>query len=164
MGSHLESLKFRSRRPQRLNFQDATPVAEVEADGVYPPVEHSNYDGGPPAEGTTHAYAVSLNTTTGNWTALFDSAAWDSYENVGWKKTGSWGVWQVEIYNKEDDLAGTNSNRCTYSNCSYKLQGGSWTDAGFVDADMFSKDANEWGVNRTSGTAFDVWDKDPISY
>jgi Bacterial Ig-like domain (group 2) len=124
----------------------------------------NNYDtGNAPADGSTHEYRCDLNVATGKWDFLFDGTAWEHFTDNGWKdQKGTDVQWTGEIYNKEDDMPGTSGDKCNFTECQYCIAGSAYQDAGFVDADINSSDASEWGSERKSGTAFNMWDKKPL--
>src|SRR5258708_23104396 len=37
-----------------------------------------------------------------------------------------------------------------------------WQDAGLAKSDVRTADAGEWGAEWVSGTAFNIWDKQPL--
>jgi hypothetical protein len=43
----------------------------------------------------------------------------------------------------------------------YALDWGMFQYADITSDSTYSDDPNEWGIERTSGTAFRVWDKNP---
>ncbi len=123
-----------------------------------------NYDSAnAPAEGSTHTYQCDLDKSNGKWTFSYDGTKWQTYADNGWKnKTGDDMQYNGEIYNKEDDMPGTSANKCSFTECQYREQGKAYQDAGFAVGDIKSDDASEWGVERVSSKAFNIWDKKPL--
>lgn len=115
-----------------------------------------------PAEGTTNEYKCDLDRTTGTWSFFYAGTVWKSFQDDFWKNaTGTTVQWTGEIYNKEDDMPGTEANKCNFSACRYNVDG-IYQDAGLVPANVASNDPNEWGAEWVSGTAFNIWDKNPL--
>lgn len=123
-----------------------------------------NFDtGNAPVDGTSHTYQVQLNTATGQWQYSYDGSQWESFTDDAWKDAKGTNVqYTGEIYNKEDDMPGTAENKVRFSDCKYRVDNGLYQDAGFIVSDLFTSDAAEWGVERVSGTAIDIWDKNPL--
>lgn len=123
-----------------------------------------NYDtGNAPAEGSSHTYQCDLDRARGKWTFSQGGTAWQTYADNGWKnKTGTVAQWVGEIFNKEDDMPGTAGDKCSFTNCQYRLQGKSYKDADLTAGDMITDDASEWEAEWISGTAFNIWDKKPL--
>lgn len=124
-----------------------------------------NYDcDNPPAEGSFHTYCVEFDNSTGEWTFYQDGVPWDSKTDTFWVgKTCERAVWVGEIYNVEDDMPGTSSNRCNFTSCQYKKAGVGDANAGFVDPNSYhTSDANEWAWEHVSVTAFNIWDQEPL--
>lgn len=123
-----------------------------------------NYDtANAPADGTTHEYRCDLDKAAGKWTFSYDGTAWENYADNFWKnKTGTDVQWTGEIFNKEDDMAGTSGDKCKFTECQYCVEGKAFKDAGLVAGDVNSDDASEWGAEHISGTEFNIWDKKPL--
>jgi len=116
-----------------------------------------------PAEGSIHEYKIELNKTTGTWSYFDDGTVWQTYADAFW--TGTLGTsiqWTGEIYNMEDDMPGTAGDKCSFTGCQYRIDGGAaYVDAGLVAGDVNSDDVNEWGAEWVSSTALNIWDKRP---
>jgi hypothetical protein len=123
-----------------------------------------NYDtANAPSEGSVHTYQCDLDSTTGKWSFLFDGSAWENFTDNYWKTaTGTDTHWVGEIFNKEDDMPGTAADKCAFTECQMRASGHAYQDAAFVAGDMRTDDANEWGAELVSGTAFNIWDKKPL--
>ncbi len=133
--------------------------AELKGNGYFAKYDVVNA----PAEGSTHNYKCELNKATGKWIFYYDGTEWYDFQDDYWKdNTGTHVAWTGEIYNKEDDMPGTNSDKCNFTACQYRVSGGAYQNAGLVAADVTSDDANEWGAQWVSGTAFNIWDKKPL--
>ncbi len=122
-----------------------------------------NYDtANAPAEGSVHTYQCQLDKSTGTLTFSFDGTAWETFSDNSWKNITANSTKAVEeIYNKEDDMAGTDADKCQITEWQYR-EGGSYKDVGITDADLINNDPNEWGIERVSGTAVNIWDKKPL--
>ena len=70
--------------------------------------------------------------------------------------------WPGELKNKEDDMPGTSGDKCNFTECQYRVDGAAYVDAGFAAGDIHTSDASEWGAERVSDTAFNIWDKKPL--
>lgn len=118
---------------------------------------------GAPAEGSSHDYRVELDSSTGTWTFYYDSTAWSTFTDNGWKDIGGVVVqWPGEIINKEDDMPGSSGAKCNFTDCKYRTgTSASYVDAGLTAGDLHTDDATEWGIELVSVTAFNIWDKKP---
>ncbi len=129
------------------------------------------YDSGnPPAEGSSHVYQVVLNKSTGTWSFFQDGTKWKAFADDGWKhRTGNLVQWTGEIFNKEDDMPGTSGDKCTFTECKTRVDG----HAAFANANIQrgevgqastpgAHDSAEWGEEYVSGTAINIWDKNPL--
>ncbi len=126
--------------------------------------QSNTYDTGhAPAEGSTHEYRCDLNTATGNWEFFFDGHKWEHFADDAWKhKKGTNVSWPAELFNKEDDMPGTSGSKCSFTACQHRVAGADYVDAGFTAGEVDSSDASEWGSERISATAFNIWDKKPL--
>lgn len=116
-----------------------------------------------PAEGTVHEYKIQLNPATGRWSFYFDGTRWRSIADPYWRgKRGTSVQWTGEIHNIEDDMSGTAADKCSFTECQYRVRGSlAFQDAGLVAGDVQSDDNARWGAERVSGTAINIWDKNP---
>lgn len=117
-----------------------------------------------PAEGTVHEYRIELDPSTGTWDYYYDGDPFpSSFQDDAWKdSSGSVINWPGEILNKEDDMPGTSGDKCSFTECQYRVDGStSFVDAGIRDSNLHNDDSSEFGIDRTSGTAFNIWDKKP---
>lgn len=118
--------------------------------------------GGAPAEGEIHAYKCDLDMASGTWSFSYDGTVWQTLQADFWKTaTGTAAIWSGEIFNIEDDMPGTATNKCNFTGCQYDVDG-IYQDAGLVSTDVNSSDSNQWGAEWISGTAFNIWDKNPL--
>jgi hypothetical protein len=116
-----------------------------------------------PSEGSSITYKVELDKSTGYWTFYYNGTAWFTWTDFDsyWKnKTCDRAYWSGEIYNPEDDMPGTSGNKCNFTGCRYKKDGGSYQSAGLVEDDLVPS-TYKWGTEYVSGTAFNIWDKEP---
>lgn len=125
---------------------------------------HVNFDTAhPPAEGSEHVYQVDLNEATGAWSFSFDGTVWETFTDAAWiHKRGNSVQWSGEIINREDDMAGTDADKCHFTECQFKTHGHAYQDAAITAAEVHTDDNAEWGASRISGTAIDIWDKKPL--
>lgn len=123
-----------------------------------------NYDtGNAPAEGSEHTYECLLDNATGKWSFSYDGTVWENFTDAKWKAaTGDNVQWNGEIYNKEDDMPGTDTDKCNLTECQLRIDGKDFADADLADKHVNSDDSSEWGAERVSKTAFNIWDKKPL--
>ncbi len=116
-----------------------------------------------PAEGSVHAYQIELEKSTGTWTYSFDGSAWQTFADNGWKGTpGDTAKCVSEIFNTEDDMAGTAADKCSFTEWQHRIEGKGYKDAGLTSSDIVNNDTSEWGAEQVSSTAFNLWDKKPL--
>jgi hypothetical protein len=122
-----------------------------------------NYDtADEPADGSSHTYKCELNPATGQWRFFYDGVSWQQFTDTYWTNhLGNSFQYSGEIYNKEDDMPGTSTNRCRFQGCQYRVSGGSYADAGLTAGDVSSDDSTQWGTSYVDGTTFDIWDVIP---
>jgi hypothetical protein len=115
-----------------------------------------------PAEGSVHEWKCELDPSTGTWTYFMDGVLFKTYSDDLWTSMlGSSVMFAAEIFNSEDDMAGTESNKVSFTECQYRLQGSpSYQDVKFTS--LSSDDENEWGFEWVSDNAFNLWDKKPL--
>jgi hypothetical protein len=114
---------------------------------------------GAPAEGSVHEWKCELDKATGKWVYTDDGTQFATYTDAFWSHhVGTSVQWSGEILNKEDDMPGTASNKCELTECQYKTDGGSYTDG--IDS-VVSDDNSEWGGDKVSASAMNIWDKKP---
>lgn len=134
--------------------------AEVQGDNYVIDMDTANA----PAEGAEHVWACDLDKSTGKWSFSQDGTVWRRYTDAFWSShLGTVVQWVGEIYNREDDMPGTAGDKCAFTECQYRRDGGSYQDAGFTTSDPITSDAAEWGCEHVSATAFNIWDKNPNS-
>jgi len=115
-----------------------------------------------PANGSSHNYQVDLDTNSGTWKYGFDATEWYFFKNEFWKnKVAGQPSWSGEIFNLQDDMPGTATNKCTFTSCQFRQSGGNYVDAGLTAASLFSNNFHAWGAELVSATAFNIWDKHP---
>ena len=80
-----------------------------------------NYDtANAPAEGSGHLYQCELDQPSGTWTYSQDGTAWNKIADNGWKGKASDNIsYPGEIFNSEDDMPGTDANKCEFTECQY---------------------------------------------
>ena len=126
--------------------------------------KRKDWPGDAPAEGSSHDYRIELDPSTGTWTFYYDGATppASAFQDDGWKdSSGSVVNWPGEILNREDDMPGTSGDKCNFTNCQYRVGGGSFVDAGIAAANLINDDNSEFGIELVSGKAFNMWDKKP---
>ena len=73
-----------------------------------------------PAEGSVHLYQCVLDKATGKWTYTQDGTDWLVFSDNTWKnKTGGDIQYTGEIIDQEDDMAGTEADKCEITECQY---------------------------------------------
>lgn len=75
--------------------------------------------------------------------------------------TGTDYQWNAEIFNAEDQMVGTASSKTDYTECKYRLNWGPPQNANIGTGDLYTDDVNDWGIERVSATAINIWDKIP---
>jgi hypothetical protein len=110
----------------------------------------------------THAYKCYITSPiSGRWNYDYDGANIHYFVHDGWKNVlGTQYQWQGEIHNKEDQMVGTATAKCDFTQCQFATNY-TFQDADIGSGDVHSDDLNEWGIERTSATGFNIWDKKP---
>jgi hypothetical protein len=115
-----------------------------------------------PADDSIHDYRIELDKSTGTWSFIDDGSTFFTYTDAFWTNNlGTDVQWTGEILNYEDDMPGTDADKCSFTECQYKIDGGIYQDAGLTSSDVMSDDQNQWGAEWISGTALNIWDKHP---
>lgn len=116
----------------------------------------------PPASGTHEYKCYLISSLFGTWKYEYDGLPWWQFTRNGWKNvTGTHYQWSAEIWNKEDQMVGTATAKCDFTDCKYSLNWGTFQNANITSGDLYTSDPSEWGIERVSATAFNVWDKNP---
>lgn len=118
---------------------------------------------GPTPEAGTHEYKCYLiSSLFGTWKYDYDGLPWYQFTHNGWRNvTGTRYDYSAEIWNKEDQMVGTASAKCNFTECKYAVNWGAFQNASIATGDLHTDDAAEWGIERVSSTAFNIWDKNP---
>jgi hypothetical protein len=117
-----------------------------------------------PPDDEVHEFKTELNPETYRWLAFYDNQIYDSatYDPIWQSVLGSYSRFSGEIFNFEDDMAGTADHKCRIAQCSTKSLGGSY---GFVDFSLYSEfwysDTTEWMVRIVNSHTIDIWDVKP---
>lgn len=115
-----------------------------------------------PATGAFEYKCYLTSSLFGTWNYEYDGLPWYQYTHNGWRNvTGTHYQWQGEIDNKEDQMVGTSTAKCDFTECQYSVNWGAFQNANITTGDLHTDDASEWGIERVSATAFNVWDKNP---
>jgi len=134
--------------------------AEIQGDNYFIDMDTANA----PTEGSTHEWKCELDKATGKWSYFDNGTVWKTYTDNFWKSHFGTDIqWTGEILNKEDDMPGTSGDKCSFTECQYRLDGGAYQNAGITAGGVKSDDSSEWGSEHVSGTAFNIWDKKPNS-
>jgi hypothetical protein len=106
-------------------------------------------------------YHFQLNPSNGKIIFSLNGTPWDTLQHPDWTRTGERIWWGAEILNYEDDMAGTNANRCVMSYCKY--YDGSWHNANFISSGCFLRrsDEDEWQIYVYDNITLHIWDKNP---
>lgn len=151
----------------RRRLRDSTTIlvrwyAETKA-GPDPTADYNiRYSDDPPSEGTHEYKCYLISSLFGTWRYEYDETLWYQWTHNGWKnETATDCQWSAEIWHKQNQMVGTPAAKCDFTECGYATNWGAFQDADIADGDLHTDDPNEWGIERTSGTAFNVWDKKP---
>ena len=111
----------------------------------------------------THEYkCYLLSSLLGTWKYEFDGLPFRTFTHNNWRNvTGTHYQYGTEIFNKEDQMVGTAASKCNYTECKYSVSWGAFQDANITSGNLHTDDPSEWGIERVSSTAFNVWDKNP---
>ena len=111
----------------------------------------------------THEYrCYLLSPLLGTWQYEYDGLPFHSFSHNNWKNVkGTECQYAGEIFNKEDQMVGTESAKCDFTQCQYSVNWGSFQNASIGTGDLHTDDETEWGIERVSSTAFNIWDKKP---
>ena len=55
-------------------------------------------------------------------------------------------------------MVGTATAKCNYTECKYIVSWGAFQNANIAVGDLYTDDPAQWGIERVSSTAFNVWD------
>ena len=116
-----------------------------------------------PQESFIYSYKCELDPSNGIWYYIIIDAfgsvdTVNTYPDARFNMTCKVATWAGEIYNYEDDMAGTFYDRCEISGLKYKTSGGNYQNFQIATADSFSSDPNHWMFNKVNDTAFEIWD------
>lgn len=126
------------------------------------PADYDMHLDSPPSSGTHEYKCYLISSLFGTWKYDYDGLPWYQFTHNGWRNvTGTKYQWVAEIYNKEDQMVGTASAKCDFTECKYSLNWGAFQNANIGTGDLHTDDASQWGIERVSATAFNVWDKNP---
>ena len=111
----------------------------------------------------THEYKCYLMSQLfGTWKYEHNGLPFHTFTHNNWKNvTGTDYQYSTEIFNKEDQMVGTAAAKCNFTECQYSVNWGTFQNASITAGDLHTDDASEWGIERISSTAFNVWDKNP---
>ncbi|NIP25050.1 MAG: hypothetical protein GWN67_14765 [Phycisphaerae bacterium] len=147
-----------------LRTMSAGEIGQARFAEVKGPGNHQKLDWqGAPSEGSINTYRAEFDKSTGIWTFYYNETAWHTWPDFAsyWDdKTCGRVYWSGEVHNLEDDMPGTSGNKCNFTGCQYKKDGGSYQPAGLTEADV-ADSTDKWGAEHVSGTAFNIWDKEP---
>jgi hypothetical protein len=145
---------------RRRNAGSAAIIQYRKAEAQGDTYHHTFDTANAPAEGSTHDYQVQLDKTTGKWTFTYDGADWETYTDNFW--TSHFGTrvdYGGETLTLQDDMSGTDANKCAFTNCQFKTDGQGYQDAA-TDTST-NDDPTKFGLERVSDTAVNIWDKNP---
>lgn len=108
----------------------------------------------------THEYkCYLLSSLFGTWKYEFDGLPFRTFTHNNWRGvTGTHYSYETEIFNKEDQMVGTAAAKCNYTECKYSVNWGAFQNANIAAGDLHTDDLTEWGIERVSSTAINVWD------
>jgi len=107
----------------------------------------------------------SLQVNTGTWRSYYNQMLIWPIADPEWEiTTGNSVSWSGEIYCRETDMVGTESDSCRISQCKYKTFNNVFVSSNLstYSDQIGSSDLNEWGVKLIDGSTIDVWDKNPL--
>lgn len=109
----------------------------------------------------THQYRCSLlSPLFGTWTYEIDELPFHTFTHNGWRDVQATHVqWMGEIFNKQDQMPGTATAKCDFTDCQVSTDYSSFQNAGIVISNVKTSNTNEWGSEYVSPTAFNIWDK-----
>jgi hypothetical protein len=115
-------------------------------------------------EGTTPTYAVQLDTLTGQWGFYFNGELWRTSPPDGfWEQyRGEQLEFTGEVTHHENDMPGTITDPCTFSNCQYRDLG--LPDYDFVNmynGQYFYSDSTQWLARITGPSTMKILDLNP---
>lgn len=113
-----------------------------------------------PSNGSTQRYYV-LQENSGIWYFIYSGEMLGECSDAYWirnKGMGSCAQYCGEIFNREDDMPGTEATPCTFRNLAYATNYGSLTS--LSDPSLSSSDKTRWSFKKIS-TGFDMWDNCP---
>ncbi len=120
------------------------------------------YSDDPPGDGQHEYKCYLISSLFGTWRYEYDGILWHQWTHNGWKnETGTHYQWSGEIWHKENQMVGTADAKCDFTACQYASSYGVFQDADIAIGDLHTDDPNEWGIERTGATAFNIWDKKP---
>jgi hypothetical protein len=122
-----------------------------------------DYKRGPTPDAGTHEYKCYLLSSLLNVVYYdYDGMAWYHWQHSGLRDwSGTDYQYEAEIWNREDQMVGTSSAKCNFTECKYAANWAMFENANITTGDVHTDDAAEWGIERVSSTAFNVCDKNP---
>ncbi len=146
-------------------YWEASTEHGLEYDYYYADAQEGDPDGiNPPSDGEEWEYIMSLDMAAGQWTFTFDpvfSVTDVPADTFVWGAPGDYIVWAAEIYNWEDDMAGTVSDSCRLSNLKSRTGSNNLElILDELDDEVHSDDPSWWQIERI-GTQIQIWDLRP---
>lgn len=113
----------------------------------------------PPSAGAHEYKCYLISSLFGTWKYDYDGLPWYQFTHSNWVNvTGTHYSYETEIFNKEDQMVGTATAKCNYTECKYSVNWGAFQNANITTGDLHTDDPTEWGIERVSSTAINVWD------
>ncbi len=137
------------------------PYAETQGTG------QNEYDFFSPAEpillsGAREYECFLVLPSQGRWRHNYDGSLYREFTAASWANAqGNYCDYQAEIWNFKDQMVGTAGSTCDWTSCQQAQNNGDFEDTAFTVQDVYTSDANEWGIEYLSATSFRVWDKKP---
>lgn len=120
---------------------------------------------GPAPSGNGVPYSIVLDPSTGTWSAYYQNNLWQTYNSHVWADwSAQLATWAGEINFYENTMVGNDSHLgppgpCNFTNCQYKLSGGSgFVAAGLTSSDLGTTDGAQWVPTYGNGTSFSIYD------
>lgn len=100
--------------------------------------------------------------TLGRWEFDYDNAPLTTITLADWSNdTGNRVDVTTEVFNTEDRMVGTPSNRCRFTQCMRAINNGEFEPVTLTDTNMHNGLSSRYGLQRTGPDSFEVWDLRP---
>lgn len=118
-----------------------------------------------PLDGIYYGYGCEYDKSNSEWDFFIENFTQSCTTVVSndWANADSLNglVWAAEIWNLEDDMAGTPTDSCNISECNVKIVGSNYVSFPGTQNEIHSDDYGEWGIDLLGPDSFNIWDKHP---